>query len=233
MSMYTCVVAIMLSATHGSLSSTSLSSLTAPNGTGLPTVGFTRATGFTTSKEASSDGLDFELSVFYSLSERPTCTDAPDDQIAVAPGECTCLYHLLGACVASIKLDAAKSNDKTISVQMWALEMCVGKPLLTDYKDWECNSCNVAAIGDSAGIAVEFECPFTAGGICQAVGIEVGENCIIACVLMAVAIVGCCCCCIYRVRANRDPLGLTVQAEYAYVHAHHADRPLLVAGGSE
>ena len=138
------------------------SPLTALNATGV-------SAGLTDSK-GTGDGLDFELNIFYSLHNKPDCKADPDDQITAAPGECKCVYHLLGACVASIKLGVTKGNDAKVSAQMWALDMCSGKPLLEDDKDWECNSCNVATIGDSAGIAVEFVCPFTAGGFCQAVG---------------------------------------------------------------
>lgn len=192
----------------------------APNSTGRLATG-----------KGTSDGLNFELNVYYSLHEQPDCTADPDDQITAAPGECKCLYHLLGVCVASVKLGIMGSDEK-ITAQMWALDMCSGKPLVNDDGDWECNSCNVAAIGHSAGIAVQFVCPFTGDGLCQAVGIEVGENCIIASALVAAAFVCCICCCLYRLKANRDPFGLTVQAEYAYVQAEHAAPPPLL-GGSE
>ena len=43
------------------------------------------------SSKDTSDGLNFELKVFYSLHQKPNCKDEPDDQITAAPGECTCL----------------------------------------------------------------------------------------------------------------------------------------------
>ena len=56
-----------------------------------------------------------------------------------SPGECKCLYHLLGACVASVKLGvttAWQSGGEKITAQMWGLGMCTGAPLLDDNTGW-------------------------------------------------------------------------------------------------
>ena len=170
----------------------------ASNATGL-------ATGLSAGKD-TSDGSNFELNVFYSLTKTPDCKDEPDAQITAAPDECQCLYTLAVVCVASVKLGVeGKGSDEKITADMFLGAGCSGKPLLGGNTELECNTCNVAPVGSSAGIAVEFICPFSAGGLCPAVGVGIGEPCIASVAACAAALVICCCCCLYRrCKTNRQ-----------------------------
>jgi hypothetical protein len=187
----------------------------APNATGA---------GLAVGKDTSG-GSNFELNVFYSLTKTPDCKADPDAQITAAPDECKCLYSLV-VCLASVKLGVTGTgSDEKIMAKMYAGGDCSGDPLVGGNTELECNTCNVAQIGSSAGIAVEFICPFSAGGLCEAFGVGIGEPCIaaVACAAVAVLVAACCCCSLYRSRkASRRQPAMYVQ----YVQA-----PLLA--GSE
>ena len=163
-------------------------SLAAPtsNATGL-------ATGLATGKD-TSDGRNFELNVFYSLSKTPDCKDDPDAQITAAPDECQCLYSVV-VCIASVKLGVeGKGSDEKITANVFAGGDCSGTPLLGGNTELKCDTCNVAPLGSTAGVAIEFICPFSAGGLCPDLGIGIGEPCIMSAAACAVALAICCCC---------------------------------------
>jgi hypothetical protein len=175
------------------------------NATGL-------ATGLTAGKD-TSDGRNFELNVFYSLQKTPDCKDTPDAQITAAPDECRCLDKELGLCVASVKLGVeGKGSDEKITADLYVGGDCSGTPLLGGNTELECNTCNVAPIGHSAGIAVEFICPFSAGGLCPEVGVGIGEPCIASVAACAAALVICCCCLCKMRKTNRQQ---PVSVQYA------------------
>jgi hypothetical protein len=153
----------------------------------------------------SSGGTMFQVNVFYSTSKTPDCKDKADATISVAPDECVCLYTVLVACVASIKLDTTKGTDgdNNLDASVYIGGSCTGAPIIGGDTEIPCDTCTAASVL-SGGIGIEFVCPFGAWGMCSKLGVGIGAPCITATVVLVLGLL-ICLCCGAKLRSKRTP----------------------------
>lgn len=172
----------------------------------------------TLGKDATK-GTSFGVNVYYSNSADLTCKDKDNKEagISLDPEECTCLYTLLVACIASIKLDTTKntdSGDEDIDASVYLGGDCSGTAILGGDTDITCDTCDVANLGPLGNIGIEIVCPFSAFGMCPKAGVAIGAPCMTACVVVVCAALFCCCCAAKAKSSRRRAPAMYVQQRY-------------------
>ena len=96
-----------------------------------------------------SAGTMFEVNVFYDSGKTPDCTDKSVASVKLDPEDCVCLYTLLIACVASVKLDTSKASDDdetTIDASVYLGSDCTGQAIIGGDTDIPCDTCSGASL---------------------------------------------------------------------------------------